>query len=79
MSKDVTVKQLRECGQRLSDIALEYWQLAQKAGVSGAVIWTLMEDGRLVIVTRGEYQATLLKNIHDVGSKRIDFGSVSEE
>lgn len=62
--------ELKECGQRLLDTALEYHAIANKLGIVGAVIWLMGSDGEMVIVTRGEYRDTLLRNIEYRGPAR---------
>jgi hypothetical protein len=47
----------------LAQAAADYWRLAHQAGVHGAVKWIEYSDGRLVIVTRGEYAEQLLANV----------------
>lgn len=59
---------LREAGERLLVAAHEYWTVAQRNAVPGAVVWLEGDDGRLVIFTRGEYRHTLLANIDGMGA-----------
>jgi hypothetical protein len=73
----MTMDELREAGDRLLIAAQEYWVAAHKAGISGAVIWLEDRDKGLVIFTRGEYRATILRNIHEIGPARV-FGAVDE-
>ena len=65
--------ELKEIGQRLLDVALEYHEAANRAGVSGAVIWLTGSDGEMVIITRGEYRDTLMRNIEYRGPA-VSFG-----
>jgi hypothetical protein len=72
------MEELQECGQRLLDVALEYHALANKNGITGAVIWLTGSDGEMVIVTRGEYRETLMRNIEYRGPARHFGYSVDE-
>lgn len=73
------MKELKECGQRLLDTAIEYHAIANKLGVVGAVIWLGGSKGELVIITRGEYKEQLLRNIEFRGPTRYFGHSVEEE
>ena len=67
MSASGTNAELRMVGEDLLEAARRYWEAAHRHGVSGAVIWLQGMDGRLVIVTRGEYKETLMRNIDHLG------------
>lgn len=54
---------LQEAAQVLMDAAMVYWKEYQRIGLGGAVVWVKDTDGRMVILTRGEYQHTLMRNI----------------
>lgn len=54
---------LREAAQELLNAAMNYWEQNRKSGLRGAVVWVQDSDGRLVILTRGEYRQTLMENI----------------
>lgn len=70
-----TVAQLREVGERLHNVAYEYWEACHKAGIpSGAVQWITYQDGSMVIFTRGEYKSQLMANIDRQGSS-FSFGT----
>jgi hypothetical protein len=73
-----TMADLDKVGQKLLDVSHEYWEAAHKAGIDGAVIWLQGDDGRLVIVTRGEYRDHLMKGIERIGTPR-HFGRVKDE
>jgi hypothetical protein len=72
-----TMAQLQEVGAELLASALKYWEASHKAGIYGAVIWVESPEG-LVIVTRGEYRETLLRNIEFVGPAR-SFGAAGDK
>lgn len=55
--------ELAEVGRALLDAAMEYYDAYRRAGLGGAVVWLQDTDGRLVILTRGEYRDTLMRNI----------------
>ena len=75
----MSLSDVQECGQRLLETALEYWEVTNKNRISGAVILLKGSDGELVIVTRGEYREQLLRNIEYRGPT-VSFGhSVEEE
>lgn len=56
-------KALREAAERLLDAAMGYWKAYREATGGAAVVWVTDTDGRMVILTRGEYRATLMQNI----------------
>lgn len=67
---------LQAAADRLLAAAMDYWREFQKANPpGGAVVWVEDEDGRLVILTRGEYREHLLANVHTLGTPVIDFGA----
>jgi hypothetical protein len=55
--------ELLAAAERLLDAAMELHAARRKAGLAGAVAWVEDTDGRMVILTRGEYRHTLLQNI----------------
>lgn len=55
--------ELAEAGQALLDAAMAYHNAYRRAGLDGAVVWLRDTAGRLVILTRGEYRDTLMRNI----------------
>lgn len=68
---------LEDAARRLLDAAMDYWTVYRRATGGAAVVWVKDSDGRMVILTRGEYQNTLLRNIdalHDDGGKVHHFG-----
>jgi len=62
----------------LLQAAVEWWGASKRAGVSGAVKWLDSDDGALLIYTRGEYRDQLMKNIHELGQKPINFVKPTE-
>ena len=54
---------LKDAADRLLKAAMDYHAAYRKAGLAGAVVWIKDTDGRMVILTRGEYGATLMRNI----------------
>ena len=58
-----TDKDLNAAADTLMRAAMDYWKAYRKARGSAAVVWVKDTDGRMVILTRGEYQATLMRNI----------------
>lgn len=72
-------EQLKKCGEDLLNTALEYHRLANINGISGAVIWLTGVDGEMVIVTRGEYKETLLRNIEYRGPSKSFGHSLEDE
>jgi hypothetical protein len=76
----MTVEELRKYARKFLDAGYEYWQAAKKAGVSGAVIWLTDADGRMVLITRGEYRHTIMQNIDRIGGTQdVSFGANGEE
>lgn len=55
-----TVSDLKEAANKFHAAGKEYFDAASKAGISGAVVWLTMDDGSMLIFTRGEYT----KNAH---------------
>jgi hypothetical protein len=55
--------ELRDAAERLLQAAMDYHDAYRQAGLSGAVVWVKDADGRMVILTRGEYGSTLMRNI----------------
>lgn len=54
---------LHSAAQHLLDAAMDYWKEYQRAVGHDAVVWLSDTDGRLIILTRGEYRSQLLCNI----------------
>lgn len=59
----VSEEELQNAGQKLLDAAYAYWHLMQEAGQGGALFWLDDSAGKTVLFTRGEYRATLLRNV----------------
>jgi hypothetical protein len=51
-------------GQKLLDVAQEFWDACHQEGQYGAVQWLTGTNGELLIYTRGEYRERLMSNIH---------------
>jgi hypothetical protein len=54
----------RRAGQKLMDVAYEFWEACHEEGQYGAVQWLTGTNGELLIFTRGEYREHLMTNIH---------------
>ena len=54
---------LKVAGQALLDAAMDYFYEYRRATGGAAVVWIKDTDGRMVILTRGEYGDTLMRNI----------------
>jgi hypothetical protein len=54
---------LEDAATRLLEAAMDYHDEYRKAGLAGAVVWVKDSDGRMVVLTRGEYRHTLMQNI----------------
>lgn len=63
----------KEAGQKLLEAAQEFWDSCHLEGQYGAVQWLTGTRGELVIYTRGEYLATLLNNIHQLGDQKAHY------
>jgi hypothetical protein len=61
--REVQEAELQAAGQKLLDAAYAYWKLMQEAGQGGALFWLDDSAGKTVLFTRGEYRATLLRNV----------------
>ena len=59
-------KKLRESAQGLLDAAMDYWKEYNRAVARNAVVWLEDTDGRVVILTRGEYREELMENIDNL-------------
>lgn len=55
--------ELYEAAQVLLDAAMDYWEVYRRVIGGAAVVWVKDTDGRMVVLTRGEYQAELMRNI----------------
>ena len=60
---DVESGPLADKAARLLEAAMDYWEAYKKATGGAAVVWVKDTDGRMVILTRGEYQEQLFENI----------------
>lgn len=56
--------ELKKAAERLLDAAMDYWKAYAKETGGSGVVWVSDTDGRLVVLTRGEYRDDLLANIH---------------
>lgn len=57
---------LRAAADKLMAAATEYYNTYRDHGLVGAVVWVKDSDGSMVILTRGEYRETLMRNIERV-------------
>lgn len=65
---------LRLAADRLLAAAMDYWREFQRTNrPGGAVVWVQDEDGRLVILTRGEYRERLMLNVDELGTPVLAF------
>ena len=55
--------ELHAAAQELLDAAMRYWEVYRRVTGGAAVVWVKDTDGRMVVLTRGEYQAQLMHNI----------------
>lgn len=55
-----------------------YWEFMQKFGIGGAVTWVKDTEGFGCVFTRGEYEETLMQNIHRLGPTHY-FGSMTDK
>jgi hypothetical protein len=72
----------RRAGQKLMDVAYEFWEACHEEGQYGAVQWLTGTNGELLIFTRGEYREHLMRNIHTLPNvNKIHFFSedISDE
>ncbi len=58
--------ELREATVALLEAASSYHAAYMRAGLGAAVVWVEDTDGRLVILTRGEYRSHLMSNVHSL-------------
>jgi hypothetical protein len=56
-------KRLDAAAQALLDAAMAYWKEYKRATGGAAVVWVKDTDGRMVVMTRGEYADTILHNV----------------
>lgn len=67
---------LKAAADKLLAAAMDYWKVFQKANPpGGAVVWVEDDDGRLVILTRGEYRTRLMANVDSLGTPTRAFDS----
>lgn len=59
----VNDEELKNAAQNLLDAAMRYWKEYRRVTGGSAVVWVQDTDGRLVILTRGEYRYQLMSNI----------------
>jgi hypothetical protein len=67
--------ELKDAADKLMDAAMDYWSAYKRVTGGAAVVWVKDSDGRLVILTRGEYREALLQNVDRLHSAQdvIDF------
>jgi hypothetical protein len=54
---------LDAAARALLDAAMAYWHEYNRTTGGTAVVWVKDTDGRMVILTRGEYRSQLMENI----------------
>lgn len=59
-------KELEEAADALLSAAMTYWKAFRRVNGGAAVVWVEDEDGRLVVLTRGEYRDTIMANIEPI-------------
>jgi len=76
-----TEEDLRKAGVKLLDAGYEYWEAVHKFNgkLGGAVIWLESADGRVVIITRGEYRQQLMSGVDKLGNPVHMFTPDAEE
>jgi len=47
--------------------AMTYWAAYRRVTGGAAVVWLKDSDGRMVVLTRGEYKDVLMQNINKLG------------
>ena len=57
---------LRETSDRLLQAAMDYWHEFRRVTGGAAVVWVKDTDGRMVVLTRGEYRHQLMNNIEQL-------------
>lgn len=71
--------ELKTAADQLLAAAMAYWAVYQKANPPGAaVVWVEDTDGRLVILTRGEYRERLMANVDELGTPVIAFDTPAD-
>lgn len=73
MSETETIEldsDLHKAGVALLEAAAEYWRVAHRNDIHGAISWLDDSKGNTVLFTRGEYRHQLLKNIEAPGEIR---------
>lgn len=55
--------ELETSARELLEAAMRYWEAFRKETGGAAVVWLADADGRMVMLTRGEYRDTLMRNI----------------
>ena len=58
---------LRDAAQRLLDAAMAYWNVYSETNGCDAVVWVRDRQGRMVVLTRGEYRDVIMTNIAALG------------
>ena len=76
----VTVKQkTEELAEKLFDAAFEYWDHFHCNHGSGAVVWVEDTQGRMIVLTRGEYKQQVKDAIGEMIQDDIFFDEVERE
>jgi hypothetical protein len=65
-------KALHDAAEALMEAAMRYWREYRRVTGGAAVVWIKDEDGRMVVLTRGEYHQTLMRNIDVLQSDGVE-------
>ncbi len=60
---------LKKAAQDLMDAAMNYWKEYSRVTGGAAVVWVKDDDGRMVVLTRGEYRHTIMQNIDRINNQ----------
>lgn len=73
-----TLNKLQKAADKFRDAGYAYWEAYCKSGRDGAVVWVEMDDGSLVVFSRGEYRQQIVGNIERLGPITT-FGSMKDD
>lgn len=62
-------QELKKAGEELLAAAMRYHRIYREVVGGAAVIWLMRESGECVVMTRGEYLNTLMRNIHRISQE----------
>lgn len=58
--------ELELAAKELFEAAMRYWEAFRRETGGAAVVWLTDDEGRMVMLTRGEYRNTLMQNIEQL-------------